>query len=147
VTFEHDALLCNLPVAGACQDAETCVGAPPASFEQGVCIYRQGDHACPGAYPNAFPVYTKFTDTRDCTSCACAKSTPTCSGTLGVYNGGSNCINSATNVAKGVCVNATPGSMRWTAGAFSAGTCAPSGGSVQGGVIPEDLITVCCSDP
>ncbi|MEJ7730979.1 MAG: hypothetical protein WKG00_17400 [Polyangiaceae bacterium] len=147
VTFDDEALLCNLPVVGECQGAETCVGAPPASFEQRVCIYQQGDHGCPAAYRHAFPIYTSFSDTRDCTSCACAKSTPTCGGTLGVYTSGSNCINSATTVAKGVCVNATPGSMRWTAGAFGAGTCAPSGGALQGGVIPEGPITVCCSDP
>jgi hypothetical protein len=146
-TFEHEALLCNLPVVGECQGAETCVGAPPASFEQGACIYRQGDHACPAAYPHEFSVYTTVDDTRGCTSCACAKSTPSCTGTLGVHTGGSNCIGSATTVPLNTCVNATPGSMKWTAGAFGAGSCAPSGGSLMGTAFPDGAITVCCSDP
>jgi hypothetical protein len=146
-TFEYEALLCNLPVVGACQGAETCVGAPPASFEQGACIYRQGDHPCPGAYPHEHAIYTSDMDTRDCTDCACAKSTPSCTGTLSVHTSGSNCIGSATTVPQNTCVNATPGSMRWTAGAFGAGTCAPSGGVLTGTALPAGAITVCCSDP
>jgi hypothetical protein len=145
-TSEHEALVCNLEVVGTCQGAEPCVSAPPVSFEQGVCVYRQGTHGCPAEYPHELPIYLGHHDTRGCASCACADSTPTCTGVLGVHTSGSNCIGSATAVTKGVCMNATPGSMRWTPGAFNAGSCTASGGQLQGGVVPDGPITVCCGD-
>lgn len=147
VTVANDVLLCNVDVVGTCAGDETCVSTPPASYEQGACVHRQGEHACPAAYPHQFEVFTATVDTRACSGCMCGQSTPTCTGTLSLY-GTSSCVGAVTaTLTQGICTTNTPGSMKWVAGAFAAGSCAPSGGQLSGGVEPGGQVTVCCADP
>jgi hypothetical protein len=48
-----------------------CVPKPVAPFNGSLCVHQQGDLACPALYSKKTIYYQSFTDSRDCTACAC----------------------------------------------------------------------------
>lgn len=81
VTWQYDARLCNLEVAepGTCTGSgELCTPTPRPPFASQLCVFRvvpegQDLPDCPSAYPNGRePLYSSFTDERDCSGCSCS---------------------------------------------------------------------------
>ena len=88
---EWDAMVSSC--AGALQGEEECVGGgvctpnAPAGMEEQLCIFSQGDHACPaGDFSEKVTVHSGTDDTRTCGVCWCGMGTATCSGTLDVFS-------------------------------------------------------------
>ena len=140
-------------VGAGCSAAMVCVAKSPAPYDQAACIFQQGDHDCPGDWPNAIDVSADGTDTRACTACSCATSGTDCVGEkLTVYddngcgNGGST---APVDITPGTCVlvqdhvDNDSASFRATAATLT-GTCTTQGGEPTGTVEPTGPATFCC---
>jgi hypothetical protein len=113
------------------------------------CIYRQGEHACPaGSYSEQSVYYEAFDDQRACSACSCAAPTGTCQGyvqfTTGAPNpNGCGGLTNRGRVDFNACgtINA-PAIANPTA--TPQGSCNPMGGSLEGDVVTEGAVTLCC---
>lgn len=81
VTWQHDVRLCELETAemGTCTGTgELCIPTPSPPYVSQLCVFRvvpegQDLPDCPDAYPNSRePLYSSFTDERDCSGCTCS---------------------------------------------------------------------------
>jgi hypothetical protein len=150
------ALACRgMPTAGfGCSDpGQTCVPIPvPPEFS--LCIYHEGDVACPSSYADKHVVYAGVDDQRTCSACACgAPGGGTCTAALSVFKDGA-CTAALLgslpiSSLKSSCVDLVPaglplGSKTVTALAYQAGNCMPSGGEPQGALLAADASTFCC---
>ena len=53
-----------------CANDEVC--APEPDGEGTLCVYREGEHACPdGDYDDRRVYFTELDDTRNCSACSC----------------------------------------------------------------------------
>ncbi|MFO0568769.1 MAG: hypothetical protein U0263_24110 [Polyangiaceae bacterium] len=133
--------------AGEACDSGVCAPAAGEGFDAAACIWRQGQFDCiPGVYPNKrSTLFQSFSDTRDCSACACAPSTDsTCSMSVLGYPKG-DCGGQITKtIEAGVCTDPGPSAAVRLDASPTPGTCTPSGGSPVGTVTPTEPITVCC---
>ncbi|MEJ7732019.1 MAG: hypothetical protein WKG00_22765 [Polyangiaceae bacterium] len=132
-----------------CGGGGVCAAPPPAPWSQ-LCIWREGDQACPAGYDAEEPLFQGFTDTRGCSACACAAPTgATCAGSVTATNGpaGASCTAFGPTLSEGVCnqnAATTWGAVKWQITASEPGSCAANGGQPQGGVELLAPLTVCC---
>lgn len=153
----------NLSCANA---GEVCVPKVPSSFAQGVCVYREGDHACPDqTYANKVLLYRNAVDDRACSACTCGdatgnlscegflrqfpnddctEATPTVSESLRLTWGQPSTCGDVSNfippagVPQGV-------SLEVEVSGLAQASCAPSGGQPTGQVKGSDPVTICCT--
>jgi hypothetical protein len=140
---------------GQCPNAAD-VCAPPAPADAWTYCVRQipDDAQCPAQYPNRYTFARSWNDSRTCSPCACsAPEGSTCSSVLSVYSDGacSDLVWAVTAEALGsLCVDLPVGkpigSERASAPVYLPGTCEPSGGGFDGGLVPNDQATLCCLD-
>nr|AYM54561.1 hypothetical protein [Racemicystis crocea] len=152
------AILCNtdkLEGEELCMDPGlTCAprSAPlPASFHR--CIYKDGVHECPPAYPVRNVVYERFEDNRTCSPCQCGEAMgSTCTAALSFFQD-SACsvplpLTLGASSVKAMCGDAPPGlalgSKFATEPVYTPGVCQPSGGEPQGAAEPVGPATICC---
>jgi len=134
--------------------SNSCLPPANGAFNRGVCVYQQGDVACPaGSFSSKFVYNQGVDDQRGCSSCSCG--TPTgvdCQGDkLEVWNS-AGCAGAPagtiSNPGDGSCINIatslTPG-LRYSLGTASGGTCPASGGLPTGGATANQPITFCCT--
>jgi hypothetical protein len=152
-TFTTQVGLCAPETTGGGCTAGVCVPMAPSGYGAGVCIYQDGDVACPtGPYPTKTLLYTGFDDTRSCSSCACgAPSGGTCPATLNTYiydpQYSACALTGPSYPADGTCIsesNEFSGIVLLQAGGPSGGACAASGGSPTGTATAAMPVTVCC---
>jgi hypothetical protein len=134
--------------------SKVCVPAPPVpppGFSQ--CIFREGDHECPGEYPTKHVFYDEASDSRGCSACSCAAPEGgVCSATVTVFPdalceevavGGGN----VTSLVPG-CIPLVPGAVLGgkmaTEPTYEPGTCEPLGGAPIGSVELKGPSTFCC---
>lgn len=139
---------------GSC-DAETmCVPKPAAPFEAGVCIWSEGNVACPGGtdFVNREVRSTGVIDDRSCSECSCSGAIgQSCNDAELRFMGLHPLLADAAAEIDGTCNFVEHGSADvWTAltlvpGSPSGGSCAEQGGNPQGTVQPESQITFCCT--
>ncbi len=137
-----------------CNIGQTCVPKPQLPYVTGLCIYKQGDNACPaGAFKQKHLFYEGASDTRDCTNdCSCSPpSGGTCPTTIAIYSDtGGVCNTKVAEFQAGSCadVAGNPNLAGRTAsapGAPTGATCAPSGGQPTGTATPDLPVTFCCA--
>ena len=125
---------------------------PAAPFEPNLCIWREGDHACPddSAFSARRVSYGAFTDDRDCGVCACGNPQGTCfGGTLSIFSD-SDCdtlvLNAGDDCTAGVGVgldgSAGEETTEWNQSADIG--CNASTDLEEGEASPIDPVTVCC---
>jgi hypothetical protein len=149
------ALACRgMPTAGfGCSDpGQTCVPvAVPPEFS--LCIYHEGDVACPSSYADKHVVYAGVDDQRTCSACACgAPGGGACTAALSVFKDGVCSVpllSDPISSLKSACFDLVPaglplGSKTVTALAYQAGNCMPSGGEPQGALLAAESSTFCC---
>ena len=131
-----------------CANEELCMPNLTGSFEAW-CIHRDGEHACPtGSYSEQSVYYEAFDDQRSCAACSCAAPTGTCQGHVDFTTGAPNpngCggLTSRGRIEFGECRMITaPAAAHPTA--TPEGACSPMGGTLQGEVVREGAVTVCC---
>lgn len=146
--WKGEMTVCPSPSqGGGCTANEVCVPVPPPDFGADLCVRRDGDQGCPGAYPNGMLVYAGGTDTRGCSECGCDEGTVGCSSGSSAVHDGDGCT--ASSVALNGCTDVTApldgpqASIAVTPGNLS-GSCTPTGGQPTGSVMPTGPVTVCC---
>lgn len=148
VQWDASITSCKLPVtATACGDGGVCTPLPGGDFEAPVCIYKQGDEACPaGVYDTKVSFYTGVEDTRECTNCTCGTVQPNCNNlTLDLYNG-TDCAGLPTNslTANGACESAAAGSVAVPPAADD-GCPVQTAPEPMGSIAPVGEFTFCCT--
>ena len=141
----------NNPPAAGCQAQALCLPDLQTPLEAW-CIYRTGEQTCPaGPFSEQTIYYEDFDDTRDCTTCTCGAATGTCTGRVDFSYGNSlpqGCGNEVLldSASYGSCVS-VDGSY-FAVGSPSnpqpMGSCPPMGGVLQGSVVKNGAVTVCC---
>jgi hypothetical protein len=152
-TFAMQAALCAPETTGGGCTAGVCIPQVPTGYGSGVCIYQDGDVACPtGPYAQKTLLYSGFADDRSCSACACgAPSGGTCPASVLLFEymppfagcafPGPSLAANGTCVATGIEVG---GFTLELGGAPSGGGCAASGGSPIGTTTATMPTTVCC---
>jgi hypothetical protein len=152
--WESYARQCLTEDPGACpEEPGTC--RLPAGFS--LCIYRDGDVACPGPGSGAdfdrHVYYRDFDDLRTCAPCECGAPDGGACTVLAKAFGDAACsaLVGATTIdsADGsLCIDITPGialrSKAVDVALTAPGTCAPGGGEAMGHVVPVGPVTLCC---
>jgi hypothetical protein len=126
---------------------------PASPFEDEICVYRAGDHACPSGYRNKRSYSASLNDERECEPCTCIPS-GICSANYTLYNHPQCTVDAPdyTSVSigqrlSGACSYNNPGisvvAMRLTS-VNAPGNCSPSSAKSVGEILAEDPITVCC---
>ncbi|RLB59058.1 MAG: hypothetical protein DRI90_15905 [Deltaproteobacteria bacterium] len=150
-SFSAEAVLCEGATVGAgCPGTEACTPPAGSTFESGVCIYRDGNHACSAPFTVKHTIYTSIDDGRDCTNCTCGSpSGVTCTSTTQLYEGVTNSTCTGTPVVlphPSSCTSvALAGSMAFIPGSVTGGSCSASGGIPTGTATPGDQVSVCCT--
>ncbi|MEZ4226920.1 MAG: hypothetical protein R3B13_38620 [Polyangiaceae bacterium] len=160
-TWDKSVRACgDAPATGKGCGSGSCVPKPAAPFGSSVCIYQDGDHACPAPFSAKTLGHQSFTEGRDCSACTCGTPGTGCTGTLTLYTD-DNCSQNVTAVAApNTCVplpvdpdpltTFPPGSggmppADTRSGHLQAsGNCPPTGGQVTGTATATGPVTFCC---
>ncbi|WP_433932997.1 hypothetical protein AB3662_02340 [Sorangium cellulosum] len=135
------------PDAGGCAAGEACAPRElDAPFEQGACIWREGERRCPEEFGERHVFASSVIDDRGCTRCTCDASGVSCAATLTLFER-SGCRTPVETVPfDGVCVDDPPPAVSVRIEVTGAGSCRPRGGEPRGEIEEgEDRITVCCA--
>lgn len=157
-----DSLKCADP-------SQVCTPKVAASFVQSVCIYQNGDHACPASrYKNKLVLYKGVTDDRGCEACACGQvvGNLTCEGDFLQFSD-KDCLGSMNGTQEAVRLTGSPStcadlrffgtsqssagvplgvSLDVAVGGLNTASCAVSGGTPSGRVAGTEPVTLCCTD-
>lgn len=148
-SFATRARACDAPRAGgSCEEGSACVGGTDA-----LCVYVEGDAECPAGFPARTVVHRSLSDERTCTDCGCDSPEVECTGSVPFRPANEGRCDSSLLTATldvGTCERSEilHGSPEQDAKASLSvtGTCAPTGGAVEGEVTPAEPITVCCEE-
>lgn len=141
-----------------------CLPKPSSPFGPTLCIYAPGDVTCPTAFAEKSLAHQDFSDTRDCSVCACGTLTGvTCTDvTLDFYTDDGCTANkqSAGGVSQCLALTADPDveqptpqcqnqpadfrSLMMNATVNGTGSCPPIGGQLTGEVTLTETVTICC---
>ncbi len=154
--FAGKAHACGSPAdqGGGCLAQQACLPRPTGAFVPGMCVYKPGDQACPGSFPNKFLYYETFADNRTCSACGCGSpsgascdATITIWGTDGCSTQGLGTLSFSANDPPVTCVD-MPGLVAveaWSGTtSITGGQCTSTGGQVQGSLTPQNATTFCC---
>lgn len=130
----------------------TCVPPAAGQYNRGVCVYQDGDQACPsGVFSHKYVYYTGTDDTRGCTACSCNEPTGvTCNGARLEVSAGASCkvTPDGTVTTPGTTCAAVASSseqsFKYIVGTATGGMCPPVGGQPTGTATPTSPITFCC---
>lgn len=143
-----------------CDGDGVCAPKPVAPLEGQVCIWQEGEHACPeGDYVEQRILHGGIEDTRSCLECACGDLQGSCTAesfTVGFYSFAAGLFNIAWDEEQipldGSCElialqqGQTHNAMDVVAGDLQGASCTadPGTNTVQGDVAPIDPVTFCC---
>jgi hypothetical protein len=133
-------------LGGGCGPGKFCTAAPVAPFVGALCVFRSGDHGCPGGFSDKHLFTDTVTDTRDCGACSCGAPTASCDAVTRVYAAAS-CGGAPADLPNdGSCVAVSASSASLELEVTKSGSCAPSGGAPIGTITEGDVeTTVCCA--
>ena len=135
-----------------CASGGQCFEAPD---EGPLCVWREGDHECPGEGFSVRTVHHRGApnDTRDCSTCTCGTPEGSCPTTTAEMFIGHYCTDGTEVGTIGVCTGlcAGPGCETYALSAVldlgpAEASCDPIGGTAIGGVVETDPVTFCCSE-
>jgi len=136
---------------GPCaQSNGTCVLLPAEPLFAKVCVWKDGDVACPPDFPSKNLVYQGWDDTRDCGGCDCGLDplVSTCFPLVGLYGDTFCGDGGATDVIPGECAVVSSNNQSYSyelLGFDAQGECSGVNTPPIGGVFPVETQTVCCS--
>jgi hypothetical protein len=151
------ARTCDIGLPDGPNDRSICLPADlvPPGFR--LCVFHDGDLACPSKATNDFTeqhvFYGGVEDNRQCSACSCgAPAGSACTATISIYKN-ANCsapLNQITvSSSSETCTDIqfpgqALGSKKAGPTTYLPGVCPAMGGDASGGVIKTDPITICC---
>lgn len=153
--WEAVGLACSVAAkGGGCDAGGVCQPKTAMPFRSGLCIYRSGEHMCPGGgFSEQFVYYEKVDDTRACSPCECDTPTgATCDATIKIYSDAAvnSCVNEIASFNAGGCANLTNNPTVFGRKAVitgpTGGMCnvKAGGGQAMGALTPANPRTFCC---
>ncbi|WP_438007794.1 hypothetical protein WME89_03090 [Sorangium sp. So ce321] len=146
--FGTEGLVCAPgPDSGGCAAGEACAPREvDAPFEQGVCVWREGERRCPQGFDERHVFASSVVDDRGCTRCTCDADGVRCAATLTFFRE-AGCEGPIESVSfDGSCAEDAPSAISLSAEVTATGSCQPRGGAPTGEVAAgDDRITVCCA--
>jgi hypothetical protein len=151
--FGTQAAVCAGPSAmGVGCPTGMCVPGAPAGYASSVCIFQQGDVACPPTdYVKKTTVYSSIQDGRTCTPCSCGPSVGgTCAAQIWLYDPNTPCGAPPPYIfpADGTCQplggQQIINFILQPAGPPTGGSCPSAGGQPVGSATGAQPFTVCC---
>ncbi|WP_437761938.1 hypothetical protein WMF27_02040 [Sorangium sp. So ce281] len=146
--FGIEGLVCAAASdAGGCEADEACAPREiDAPFEQGACVWRDGERSCPEGFGERHVFASSMVDDRGCTRCTCDTGGVRCAATLTLFEQ-SRCRGPGETVPfNGACVDDPPPAASVSIEVTGSGSCQPRGGAPSGEVEEgDDRITVCCA--
>ncbi len=144
--------VCGTPNGPAgCFPGYACTAKSGGAYTGLPCVRAADNQTCPSGWGARHFAYGSYTDTRDCTACACTPQ-PSCSG--GGYTfydkNGCNASDNDIKIADANChdvsnnLDANRWSIRLTSSANASGQCAGSGGLSTGSLDTSAPVTFCC---
>ncbi|WP_437914587.1 hypothetical protein WME73_02050 [Sorangium sp. So ce302] len=133
--------------AGGCEADEACAPREiDAPFEQGVCVWRDGERSCPEGFGERHVFASSMVDNRSCTRCTCDTDGVRCAATLTLFEQ-TRCRGPAETVPfNGDCVGDPSPAASVSIEVTGSGSCQPRGGDPSGEIEEgDDRITVCCA--
>ena len=145
--FDKTQMVCGLAAPAACSGRPECTSAPaPDGPVSRMCIYKEGESACPSHdYAVRFVAHRGTTDDRDCTPCGKGTAKGTCGNTITSWTGG-ECSGTEVPMTTGTCSeDLRYVDLKGTDAVTS--TCEPEAGGNQptGGLALKDPVTFCCN--
>lgn len=140
-----DVVVCAQPALGAgCGANEGCVAVPPPPLSPKLCLVHADVMDCPaGPYSQKTVAYGSTADDRGCTACSCGS--PTCSGTLTVYdNIGCNTNFDTVALPLAACTNMGQKYSDFSASLAVSHACVPSMATPTGSFSGSAATTICC---
>lgn len=133
-----------------CADGRACTPLPE-SEEATLCIWQEGEHACPDGFDSSRTLYGDVEDTRGCETCSCSAPQGLCDAAVVSLWSGGTCLLPAAGVigADGEC---DPSGTGNTARAASLNTgsanafCTASDPTPSGEALGTGPVTICCED-
>lgn len=145
--WQRAALACSGGgLGGGCGPGKFCTGAPVAPFVGALCVFRSGDHGCPGGFADKHLFTDTVKDTRDCSACTCGAPAASCDVTTRIYPDGT-CGGTPTDVPDdGSCVAVSGSPASLDVQISKSGSCPASGGAPIGSISAGTVqTTVCCA--
>ena len=146
--WESQVVTCGgAELLGGCAVGHVCAPRPETE-DVPLCVWRQGEHACPEGWDDARTVWTDINDTRGCAPCTCGEPVGLCDDARITMMENFNCNVPIANQfdADGECHEGSGISVR--AAAVATGSplafCTPSEPMPVGEAIGADAITLCC---
>jgi hypothetical protein len=134
-------------LAASCPDEGLCLPTESDEPFASLCIFQEGDHECPAAYPEKALRFEGFDDTRTCSSCACTGPAvnSSCGGTVSIGQAGTSAACLEQDITTNGCIAHNPGTPVGARYAPAAEfTCSPSGAELSGEATAVDPVTFCC---
>jgi hypothetical protein len=163
VSLHWDTLAraCDVDLLKGPVDRSICLSENLVSPGFALCIFREGEHACPTDLGNVFTeqhvFYSGAQDDRQCSACTCgAPTNSACTGTVAIYKGNNlTCIDPALvpvpiSSKSSTCIDIQlPGQALGSKKSvgpttYLQGTCPPIGGDASGSASPTEPDTFCC---
>lgn len=138
---------CGFGTPTSCGSEQVCV--PPRADGERLCVWVEGDSACPAAFPARVETAEDVTDTRTCSECTCGSITGSCGGSVslasGCGGGGSHVLYARLNVSScAAAVAGTPPSAYASGSYTPTASCPPSTPAPTGSTSLTTPRTVCC---
>jgi hypothetical protein len=142
------ARVCAMTSAGdGCAHGGRCAPSrADVPFLGGICVWRDGEHACPAGYDDRHVFAQTPVDTRGCTPCSCGQLSATCTMTTTLFSDFSCTDAVGIVVNNDVCLPDAPMASAFSASTTILGGCPASGGAPTGDVNEgASKTTVCCA--
>lgn len=146
--FSAQISLCLADIAPGCEEGSSCIAPAPVPFDEGMCIFQEGQHECPAdsIYSERTVIFANYDDQRSCETCSCEIRSGEACGTIEVFNDDSSCSGTPINT-NGPCTT-MPNliSPRAKLKPYTSIECLPTANPpISGQVSGAGATTVCCA--
>lgn len=145
IAWDTELIGCGPVELSSCA-GQACFKPSDVPAPSQMCIYRAGDHDCPGGvFSERWLGYADVDDSRGCEPCGCsAVDVADCNEVVMSYQD-NNCNNSPTTLPVAPLCADSPGmDSTMLVSVAPTGSCTPTGGTSMGDAAPSNPTTVCC---
>jgi hypothetical protein len=136
--------------ADGCEPGQLCIPPPDDPFHASVCVWQEGDVACPegSAYAERMLLHRDIDDVRGCAPCSCTVPPVRGAGATATLSTMVSCSVAAAMLAPGDCAGGIGGpsilAVHYDEG-IPPGACQPAVAMPIGDAAGIDPVTLCCT--